>query len=143
MEDESSPLASNGQNMDVVRSKAIPKRSATTTAPETMETIEPSHKQPVKTLTDAQNMTRGGQLGPTSNVTIKEVTKAQEPPPAMSTVASPLDNVYMVDVLENEVVDYEGFGGEEPTKLSSEDDDAWDLATDTALAQDSSKFSYL
>lgn len=49
----------------------------------------------------------------------------------MTTMASPSVNIHMVDILEEELVDYEGSGGEELMKLSSEDDDAWDPAADT------------
>lgn len=61
----------------------------------------------------------------------------------MATMASPSDNVHMVDISEEEVVDYEGSSGEELAKLSFEDDDAWDSVADAPPEHDMSKFSYL
>lgn len=82
-------------------------------------------------------------MGPTSDVVVEEAAKVQEPPPAMATVADSSDNIHIVDIHEEEVIDYEGSGREELAKLSSEDDDAWDSAVDTSLKHDTSKFSYL
>lgn len=125
------------------RSEVIPEASATTTAPMAMDITQSSHEQPTEPHFIAQDMTKGGQLGPTPDIVIKEATKVQEPSLAMTAVVGPSNNVHMVDISEEEIVDYEGSSGEKPAKLSSVDDDAWDSTVDIPPKHDTSKFSYL
>lgn len=133
MEDESSFLrVCDEENKETVRLEAIPEASVTTTDFEMLETTEPSQDQQAELLTDAQDTIKGIGLPLTFDIAFEVAVKVPEPPLVAVAMAGTSDDAHMDGVHDEEAVDYEGSAGEEPTKLSSDIDDAWDSAVDTS-----------